>query len=64
MAQVNLTPLGSLVDEVWGREGTPKRDEMETRLKAEVNAQLRVFKALGVASGALDLGSEGKVQLW
>lgn len=110
MAQVNLTSLDSLVDEVWGKPGTAKRDEMEANLKAEVNVHLlgeairkaretrkltqeelgqrigvqraqisrlekganvttlttisRVFKALGVASGALDLGEEGKVKLW
>ena len=37
MAQMKLTPLSEVVDEVWGKEGTPKRDEMEARLKAEVN---------------------------
>ncbi len=38
MAQMKLTPLSDVVDEVWGKEGTPKRDEMEARLKAEVNS--------------------------
>ncbi len=38
MAQMKLTPLSEVVDEVWGKEGTPKRDEMEARLKAEVNS--------------------------
>lgn len=38
MAQMNLTPLDSLVDEVWGRQGTPRRDEMEARLEEEVKA--------------------------
>ena len=38
MAKTNLTPLSELVDEVFGKEGTPKRDTMEKRLKEEINA--------------------------
>ena len=38
MAQMKLIPLSDVVDEVWGKEGTPKRDAMETKLKAEVNS--------------------------
>ena len=38
MAQINLTPLSAVVDEVWGKEGTPKRDAMEKQLKDEVNS--------------------------
>lgn len=38
MAQMKLTPLSEVVDEVWGKEGTPKRDAMEAQLKAEVNS--------------------------
>jgi len=38
MAQMNLTPLSSLVDDVWGKKGTPRRDEMEARLEEEVKA--------------------------
>lgn len=38
MAQINLTPLTEIVDEVWGETGTPERDRMETRLKEELNA--------------------------
>ena len=38
MAQTKLTPLSYVVDEVWGKEGTPKRDAMEAKLKAEVNS--------------------------
>lgn len=37
---MNLTPLSALVDEVWGEQGTPRREEMETKLKGEVNACL------------------------
>ena len=37
MAKMNLTPLSEIVDEVWGKEGTPKRDEMEAKLKVELN---------------------------
>ena len=38
MAQMKLTPLSDVVDEVWGKQGTPKRDGMEAQLKAEVNS--------------------------
>ena len=38
MTQMKLTPLSELVDEVFGKIGTPKRDAMEARLKAEVNS--------------------------
>ena len=36
MSQVNLTPLSAVVDEVWGEKGSPRRDAMEMRLRAEV----------------------------
>lgn len=35
MAKMNLSPASELVDEVWGKIGTPERDEMEARLKEE-----------------------------
>ena len=110
MARLNLTPASELVDEVWGEIGTPERDEMEFRLKEELNAYFvgeaikkarqaqnltqeelgrrigvqraqisrlengksvitlptmsRVFRALGINSGVLELGTLGKVALW
>lgn len=110
MARMNLTPASELVDEVWGRVGTPERDEMEAQLKEELNAYFigeaikrarlaqnltqeelgerigvqraqisrlekgksvitlptmsRVFRALGIKSGILDLEIIGKVALW
>ncbi|MDE6239618.1 MAG: helix-turn-helix domain-containing protein [Muribaculaceae bacterium] len=110
MAKMNLTPASELVDEVWGKIGTPERDEMEVQLKDELNAYFvgeaikkarkaqnltqeelgerigvqraqisrlekgksvitlptmsRIFKALGIKSGVLDLGTVGKVALW
>lgn len=110
MAKMNLTPASELVDEVWGKIGTPERDEMEAQLKEELNAYFvgeaikkarlaqnltqeelgerigvqraqisrlekgksvitlptmsRVFRALGIKSGALDLGPGGKIALW
>ena len=49
MAKMNFTPADDLVDEVWGKIGTPERDAMETRLKEEVRAyrkaQLTASKA-------------------
>lgn len=38
MAKMNLTPLGDIVDEVWGKIGTPERDAMELQLKEDLNA--------------------------
>lgn len=38
MAKMNLTPLGDIVDEVWGKIGTPERDAMEVQLKEALNA--------------------------
>ena len=38
MTNMNLTPLSVLVDEVWGKKGTPKRDAMEKHLTEEINA--------------------------
>lgn len=110
MSKMNLTPAGEVIDEIWGRVGTPERDDMEARLKEELNAHYvgdaikqarlslnltqeelgrrigvqrsqisrlekgesvitlptisRVFKALGVTAGILDLGIAGKIALW
>lgn len=36
MSQVHLTPLSAVVDEVWGEKGSPRRDAMARRLRAEV----------------------------
>lgn len=38
MANMNLTPLNVIVDEVWGKKGTPERDTMEIKLKEELHA--------------------------
>ena len=35
---MNFIPADKLVDDVWGKVGTPERDEMEARLKEEVQA--------------------------
>lgn len=35
---MNLTPLSTVVDEVWGREGTPRRDAMEKQLREDINS--------------------------
>lgn len=110
MAKMKLTPASELIDEVWGKVGTPERDKMEAQLKEELNAYFvgeaikkarqaqnltqeelgerigvqraqisrlekgksvitlptmsKVFRALGIESGILDLGAIGKVALW
>ena len=38
MAQMELTPLSVHLDRAFGKKGTPERDEMEARLKEEVDA--------------------------
>ncbi len=38
MTQINLTPLSDMVDDVWGKKGTPKRDAMEKQLQKDINA--------------------------
>ena len=38
MAKINMTSLDVLTDEVYGKEGTPRRDAMEKQLKEEANA--------------------------
>ncbi len=40
MAKMNLTPASELIDEVWGKIGTPERDEMEAQVKEELNAYI------------------------
>ena len=35
---MNLTPLSDIVDDVWGKKGTPKRDAMEKQLQKDINA--------------------------
>lgn len=57
MARLNLTPASELVDEVWGEIGTPERDEMEVRLKEELNAYF-VGEAIKKARQAQNLTQE------
>lgn len=38
MKQMNLTPLSEIVDDVWGKKGTPERDAMEVQLKEDLQA--------------------------
>ena len=38
MGNMKLTPLSEVVDRVWGKTGTPERDDMEARLKEELQA--------------------------
>ena len=109
MEQMKLTPFEDVLDEHFGKKGTPKRDKFEDEVEEALQAyhigeaikearlaqqltqeQLgarigvkksqisriekgngitvptmsRVFKALGVTSGILDLGRVGKVALW
>lgn len=35
---MNLTPLSTVVDEVWGKKGTHRRDAIEEQLKEDVNS--------------------------
>ncbi len=38
MPQMNLTPFESVLDEFYGKEGTPERDAHEARVTEAVNA--------------------------
>lgn len=38
MAKMNFTPADKLIDDVWGKVGTPERDAMEAQLKEEIQA--------------------------
>lgn len=38
MAKMDLTPLSAVVDDVWGKKGTPERDAMEAKLKEDLQA--------------------------
>lgn len=40
MSQVHLTLLSAVVDEVWGEKGSPRRDAMERRLRAETGKRM------------------------
>lgn len=37
MAQMKFRKADALIDDVWGKVGTPERDAMEAQLKEEVN---------------------------
>ena len=38
MANMNFTPADKLIDDVWGKVGTPERDAMEAQLKEDIQA--------------------------
>ena len=38
MAQMHLTPISAVADEVWGNTGTKQRDMMDTQPQEDVNA--------------------------
>lgn len=38
MAQMKFRPADALVDDVWGKNGTPEREAMEAKLKEEVDS--------------------------
>lgn len=37
MAQMKFRKADTLIDDIWGKVGTPERDAMEAQLKEEVN---------------------------
>lgn len=38
MANMKFTPADELIDDVWGKVGTPERDAMEVQLKEDMQA--------------------------
>lgn len=106
---MKLTPFEDVLDNFYGKKGTPERDEHERKVNASLHAyrigeavkaarlkqnltqeelgervgvkkaqisriergysitiptMSRVFKALGIGSATLDLGTGGKIALW
>lgn len=57
MAKMNLTPLSVLVDDAWGKVGTPERDAMEAQLKEELQAY-HIGEAIKQARKANNLTQE------
>ncbi len=57
MAQMKLTPLSDMVNEVWGEIGTPERDQMEIQLKEDLHAYF-VGEAIKKARQAQHLTQE------
>lgn len=37
MSKIILTPLETIVDDVWGKKGMPKHEAMEKRLKEDID---------------------------
>ena len=77
MAQMHLTPLSEVVDEVKAQNLTQEqlgerigvqRAQISRLEKGNSTITLptlsRVFQALGIATATLDLGVAGKVALW
>ena len=38
MAKMKFTPADELINDVWGKVGTPERDAMEAQLKEDIQA--------------------------
>lgn len=57
MDGMKQTPLSELVDDVWGKPGTPERDSMEMQLKEDVHAYF-VGEAIKKARQAQNLTQE------
>lgn len=57
MAKMNLIPLSVIVDDVWGKIGTPERDAMEAQLKEEIQAY-HIGEAIKQARKANNLTQE------
>ena len=47
MGKMTFIPSDVLVDEVWGKVGTPERDRMEAELKKEIESYLMRDSAKG-----------------
>ena len=57
MTRINLTPLSEVIDEVWGKKGTCKRDTMEKQLKENISS-FYVGEAIRKARQAQNLTQE------
>ena len=76
MAQMKLTPFEDLLDEFYGKAGSPRRDELEKNVEDALHAyrigeaikaarkRENLTQALGAKTATIDFGKFGKVALW
>ena len=66
MDKMKVTPFGKVLDDFYGKVGVKKSQfsRLERGYSITIPTVSKVFCALGINSGTLDLGSAGRVALW